>query len=244
MESSSIIAMTRQDVLGRQLDVLANNVSNMNTSGFKGEKVMFIEHLTRSRGGNSILGEKFTYVRDIATLRDTRDGPIAETGNPLDVAIAGEGYFAIRTELGERYTRNGHFRLDEAGQLVTQGGEPVLSKNGQPFFFGPQDTKISIALDGTVSTNNGTLGQLRLITLDNQQQMRQVGNNLFAADAAVKDVTGPQIVQNSLESSNVQPIMEMSRLINTQRSYDSVRKFIDREDERMRNMIKDLMRPA
>jgi len=244
MESSSIIAMTRQDVLGRQLDVLANNISNMNTSGFKGEKVMFVEHLTRSRGGESILGEKVAYVRDIATLRDTRDGPIAETGNPLDVAIAGEGYLVVKTELGERYTRNGHFRLDEAGQLVTQSGDPVLSTNGQPFFFGPQDTEISISLDGTVSTNNGPLGKLRLISIENQQQMRQVGNNLFAADGDVEDVKDPRLVQNSLESSNIQPIMEMSRLINTQRSYDSVRKFIDREDERMRNMIRDLMRPA
>ncbi len=244
METSSIIAMTRQDVLGRQLDVLANNISNMNTSGFKGEKVMFIEHLTRSRGGESILGEKFTYVRDIATLRDTRDGPITETGNPLDVAIAGKGYLVVKTDLGDRYTRNGHFRLDKAGQLVTQTGDPVLSSNGQPFFFGPQDTKISIALDGTVSTNNGPLGKLRLVTVENQQQMRQVGNNLFAADAEVKDVTDPRVVQNSLESSNIQPIMEMSKLINTQRSYDSVRKFIDREDERMRNMIRDLLKPA
>jgi flagellar basal-body rod protein FlgF len=244
METTSIIAMTRQDTLGRQLDVLANNLANMNTSGFKGEKVMFIEHLTQSRGGEKILGEKFTYVRDIATLRDTTEGPIAETGNPLDVAIAGEGYFAVRTEVGERYTRNGHFRLDEAGQLVTQIGDPVLSANGQPFFFGPQDTKVTISLDGTVSTNNGSLGKLRLINVENQQTMRQVGNSLFAADTEVKDVENPTVVQNSLESSNIQPILEMSRLIDTQRAYESVRKFIDREDERMRSMIRDLMRPA
>jgi len=244
METTSIIAMTRQDVLGRQLDVLANNLSNMNTSGFKGEKVMFIEHLTRSRGGERILGEKFTYVRDIATLRDTREGPISETGNPLDVAIAGEGYFAIRTDVGERYTRNGHFRLDEAGQLVTQTGDPVLSNNGQPFFFGPQDSKITISMDGTVSTNNGTVGKLRLVNVENEQTMRKVGSSLFAADTEVKDVENPTIVQNALESSNVQPILEMSKLIDTQRAYDSVRRFIDREDERMRNMVRDLMRPA
>jgi flagellar basal-body rod protein FlgF len=244
METTSIIAMTRQDTLGRQLDVLANNLSNMNTSGFKGEKVMFIEHLTRSRGGEKILGEKFTYVRDIATLRDTSEGPIAETGNPLDVAIAGEGYFAVRTDVGEQYTRNGHFRLDEAGQLVTQNGDPVLSNNDQPFFFGPEDTAITISLDGTVSTNNGALGKMRIITVDNQQKMRQVGSSLFAADTEVKDVENPTVVQNSLESSNIQPILEMSRLIDTQRAYDSVRKFIDREDERMRGMIRDLMRPA
>ena len=244
METTSIIAMTRQDTLGRQLDVLANNLANMNTSGFKGEKVMFIEHLTQSRGGEKILGEKFTYVRDVATLRDTTEGPIAETGNPLDVAIAGEGYFAVRTEVGERYTRNGHFRLDEAGQLVTQIGDPVLSANDQPFFFGPQDTKVTISLDGTVSTNNGSLGKLRLINVENQQTMRQVGNSLFAADTEVKDVENPTVVQNSLESSNIQPILEMSRLIDTQRAYESVRKFIDREDERMRGMIRDLMRPA
>jgi flagellar basal-body rod protein FlgF len=244
METSSIIAMTRQDVLGRRLEVLANNLANMNTSGFKGEQVMFIEHLARSRGGESILGEKLTFVRDIATLRDTREGPITPTGNPLDVAIAGEGYFAVRTDIGERYTRNGHFRLDEAGQLVTQTGDPVLSNNGQPFFFGPQDSKIAVARDGTVSTNNGQVGKLRVVTFDNEQTLRQVGNSLYATESEAKAVDQPSLVQNALEDSNVQPIMEMSRLIDTQRAYESVRKFIDREDERIRNMIKDVMRTA
>ncbi len=242
METSSLIAMTRQDVLGRNLEVLANNLANMNTAGFKGQKVMFVEHLVRSRGGESILGNKLTYVRDIATLRDTRDGPISQTGNPLDVAISGDGYFTVRTDIGDQYTRNGHFRLDEAGQLVTQAGDPILSSNGQPFFFGPEDTKISIARDGTVSTNNGQLGKLKIVSFENRQKLRLVGGDLFATDQEANDVERPNLIQNALEGANIQPIMEMSRLIETQRAYDSIKRFIDREDDRMKEMIKGLSR--
>jgi flagellar basal-body rod protein FlgF len=244
MESTTFIALSRQTTLRRQMDVVANNIANMNTSGFKGERMMFVEHLMKSKGGEKILGDKISYVRDISTMRDLSEGPLEQTGNPLDLAITGDGYFTIQTETGNRYTRNGRFQLDEGGQLVNQSGQPVLSDGGQPFFFTPGEGKISIGGDGTVSTANGDLGRIGIVSFDNQHQLRPGAGGLFATEAEAKPVEKPSLVQGMLEGSNIQPVVEMSRLIAVQRTYEGVRSFIDREDERMRKMIKDLSEVA
>jgi flagellar basal-body rod protein FlgF len=244
METTSYIALSRQTALRRQMDVVANNIANMNTAGFKGERMMFVEHLVKSKGGERILGDKVSYTRDIATMRDLSEGPLEQTGNPLDVAITGEGYFTIQTETGNRYTRNGRFQLDEGGQLVTQSGAPVLSDGGQPFFFAPGDGKISIGRDGTVSTANGDLGRLAVVTFDNQHRLRPTGGGLFATEGEAKPVERPTVSQGMLEGSNIQPVVEMSRLIEVQRTYESVKNFLEKEDDRMRSMVRDLAEVA
>ena len=244
MENTSLIALSRQGTLRRQLNIIANNLANMNTTGFKAKKMMFIEHLTRSEGGNGIAGQPISFVRDIATMRDTAAGTLKETGNPLDLAIRGPGYFVVETEDGERYTRNGHFRLDEAGQLVTQGGNPVLSDSGQPFFFSPEDSAIMVAPDGTVSTENGELGRIRVVRFENDQELRETTGGLLTSESPPQDVETPDVAQNMLENSNVQPIMEIARMIAVERAYSDVKIFIAREDERIRTMMRELNRPA
>lgn len=226
------------------MDVVANNIANMNTAGFKGERMMFVEHLVKSKGGEQTLGDKLSYVRDIATMRDLSDGPLEQTGNSLDLAIAGDGYFTIQTDTGNRYTRNGRFQLDEGGQLVNQAGQPVLSDGGQPFFIAPGDGKISVGPDGTISTANGELGRVAVVTFENQHQLRPGAGGLFATEAEATPVEKPKVVQGMLEGSNIQPVVEMSRLIEVQRTYEGVRNFLEKEDERMRKMIKDLSEVA
>ncbi|MCH8835273.1 MAG: flagellar basal-body rod protein FlgF [Proteobacteria bacterium] len=244
MENTSLIALSRQGTLRRHLNIIANNLANMNTTGFKAKKMMFIEHLTRSEGGDGIAGQPISFVRDIATMRDTAAGTLKETGNPLDMAIRGPGYFVVETEDGERYTRNGHFRLDEAGQLVTQGGHPVLSDSGQPFFFSPEDSEIKVAPDGTVSTENGELGRIRVVRFENDQELQDNGGGLLASEKPPADVEAPDVAQNMLENSNVQPIMEIARMIAVERAYSDVKRFIAREDERIRTMMRELNRPV
>ena len=118
METPTLGALSRQTTLRRQMDIVANNnIANMNTSGYKGERMMFVEHLVKSRGGERILGDKVSYVRDIATMRDLSNGPLEQTGN-LGVALEEEGYFVVQTDTGNNYTRNGRFKLDEGGQLA------------------------------------------------------------------------------------------------------------------------------
>ena len=240
MESTTYIALSRQSGLGRQLNVVANNLANMNTSGFKGEKMMFVEHLVRSKGGHRPISEKHAYVRDIATMRDFSEGPLEQTGNPLDLAISGEGFFTIQTDQGDKYTRNGHFELDQDGQLVNRSGNPVLAEGGNPVFFAPGDTKIAISRDGTISTQNGDLGKLAIVKFANEQQLRPGAGGLFTTEATPETVENANIQQGMLEGSNVLPIVEMAHMIEVHRTYDGVKDFLKREDERQRKMIRDL----
>ena len=112
MESSVLIALSRQSTLKREMDVIANNLANMNTTGFKSEKMMFVEHLVKSKGGGGLLPVKLAFARDVAQITDLTEGQVKTTGNPLDVAIKNEGYFVLETPNGERYTRNGRFEID------------------------------------------------------------------------------------------------------------------------------------
>ncbi len=244
MENTSLIALSRQGALRRQMNIVANNIANMNTTGFKGEKMMFVQHLVRSRGGESILGERIAFVRDVATMRDVSEGPLLSTGNPLDIAVRGDGYLVVETEQGNRYTRNGHLRLDDTGQLVTGQGDRLLSTGDQPFFFSPEDKQINISRDGTVSTENGELGKLKVVRFENQQQLRQIGGGLFATEQQPEEVEKPDIVQGMLEGSNVNAIIEMTRMIETQRAYASIGDFIKSEDDRIKTMIKELAAPV
>ncbi|MHA1597401.1 MAG: flagellar basal-body rod protein FlgF [Alphaproteobacteria bacterium] len=244
MESTAIIALSKQSVVRRKMSVIANNLANMNTTGFKGEKLMFIEHLVRSKGGTTIGGDKLRYVRDIATYRDLAEGPMAKTGNPLDLAISGDGFFVIGTGGGDRYTRGGNLQLDEEGQLVTRQGDPILSEDGDPFFFSPQDKNIDIAKDGTVSTENGTIGKLAVVTFENPQDMRIIAGGLYSTQQAPKELDEMKVMQGMLEQSNVNPIIEMTRMIQVSRSYASTKSFIEKEDERMKKTIQEYARPA
>lgn len=237
METSIIVALSRQDTLRRHLDVVANNLANMNTISFKAERMMFTDHLVRAGSGDHGLGDAIAFVRDLATVRDPADGKLEETGGDLDVALLGDGYLVVDSPDGPRYTRDGHLRLDETGQLVSNDGLPVLAQGGAPVLFDAQDTQINIAKDGTVSSEMGDLGQLRVVRFAHPERMRSVGGGLFETDEKPEDVTTPTVLQGMLESSNVQPIIEMERLIDLHRAYDQARALIDREDDRIRKML-------
>lgn len=227
------------------MDIVANNIANMNTTGFKGEDMMFVEHLVKTKGGDKPAGLKLAYSRDIATLMNTAEGPMESTGNPLDLAISGDGFFVVQTPQGERYTRNGRFQLNEGGQLVNQAGQAVLSAGGQPFILAPEDKEITISRDGTIATNNGTLGKLKVVRFDNPQVLKRVAGGLLSAEGVQPtDVPSPNVAQGMLEGANVQPIFEMAKMIDIHRTYESVRNFIEREDERMRTMIREMGRSA
>ncbi len=241
MENTGYIALSRQTGLRRQMDVIANNLANMSTHGYRGGQMMFVEHLVKSKGGDSLLTPRNHYVRDIATMIDTASGPVETTGNPLDIAIQGEGYFVVQTPEGERYTRNGRFQLDNTGQLVNQLGQAVLAEGGAPIIFAPEDTEIVVSVDGTVSTNNGELGQLQIVNFENEQELERTSGAQFITDEEnpPQAVESPSVLQGAVEGSNVQPIVEMANMIEVHRRYDSLRSFIEREDERQRAMIKD-----
>lgn len=241
MENTSYIALSRQNALWRQMDVIANNMANANTPAYKGEHMMFREFLVDTRSSNRATGTKLSFVQDTGLLRDTREGPLTKTDNPLDVGIHGDGYFQIETQAGMRFTRNGHFRLDEAGMLVNSQGFAVMDKNDNPIIFAPNETRIEIAGDGTVSTENGVVANLKVVRFANEQNMRKAGDGLYETTDPSETVQRPQVVQGMMEESNVQPVVEITKMTELLRQYQAAQNMIEKEHERTMKAIDALV---
>ena len=239
METSAYIALSRQTALRRQMAVVANNLANMNTPAFKGQNMMFVEHVVKSQGVRASCPRNSPIRETSLNIRICR-GTSTPHGNKLDVAIKGDGYFVFESPDQELYSRNGRFQLDNDGQLVNQQGFPVLSDAGAPLIFGPTDTEITISRDGTVSTNNGDLGRIRIVTFEDEQRLKREAGGLFTSEQEPEDEEAPTLVQGALEGSNVEPILELTKMIETHRAFESTRKLIDREDSRQKQMIQKL----
>lgn len=240
MQNTSYIALSRQAALWRQLDVVANNMANTNTPGYKGQEMMFREYLVPTRSTERALGGKLSFVQDVSVLRDTREGPLTKTDNPLDFALHGDGYFEIETEAGMRYARNGHFRLDQTGMLVNSQGFAVMDERDQPIIFAPNETRIEVASDGTISTENGRVTKLKVVKFANDQELRNAGDSLYDTTQTAETVERPVIVQGMMEESNVQPVVEMTKMTQILRDYEGVQKMLDNEHERQLKAISTL----
>lgn len=241
MENTSYIALSRQMGLWRQLEVVANNMANANTPGFKSEQMMFREHLMDTRSTDRAVGTKLSFVQDFGTVRDTREGTLSKTDNNLDFAIHGDGWFQVESEAGMRYTRNGHFRLDESGMIVTTNGFAVMDENDNPIILAPNEARIEVAQDGTVSTENGILTRLKVVRFANEQEMRKAGDTLFETTQAPDTVARPFIAQGMVEESNVQPVIEVTRMTEILRQYQAMQKMIDNEHERQMKAMEVLV---
>ncbi len=236
MMNAQYIAMSKLSAMRQQMDVIANNVANMNTSGFKSEDVLFEEFLVKND-----VGETFSYVLDTGVVRNLADGPLTHTGNPLDVAIQGNAYFVVDTPAGERYTRNGHFTLDGTGTLVTKSGAIVLDEDGGQIVIAPDDGEIFISSDGTISGQGGALeARLQLVSFNNERAMKKIGNGLYATDEAPAAAQGAKIVQRNLEGSNVNSILQMSRMVEVLRNYQAAQRLLDGDNDLQRRTIERL----
>ncbi|MEP0708630.1 flagellar basal-body rod protein FlgF [Parvibaculum sp.] len=243
MENALLIGLSRQMVMTRDMATIANNLANMNTTAYKSEAMLFEQYLMPDASEQSI-DKQITFVQDVGQHRDMRDGALQTTGNPFDVAIAGEGFFRVETENGVLYTRNGNFSLNAEGQLVTSAGNPVLTDAGAAITFANDETGIAIARDGTISSDQGQRGKLAIVTFDNPQAMQTVGNSLLDTEQPELPAENTRLVQGALEGSNVQPIVEMTNMIDVMRSYASAQKLIDQADQMRRQAIQELGTPA
>jgi flagellar basal-body rod protein FlgF len=241
MENALLIGLSRQVALGRELDVIANNMANVSTNGFKGRQSRFVEYLMPGASADAFAqpDRRLSFVAEAGTALDLVGGPVERTGNALDAAIKGDGFFVVRTPAGERYTRNGAFALNPQGQLVTSDGHLGMGESG-PIAFSPQETGIAIGNDGTVSTTQGQRGKLRLVRFENAQALRNEAN-LFSSGVPAQ-AAGPmaQVESGALERSNVKPILEMTRLIDVNRTYTSISSMMARMDELRRTAISRL----
>ena len=252
MENALLIGLSRQTALQRELDVVANNIANINTTGFKADGAVFGEFLQNRANSEpfSAPERRTRMVLDSVSWHDMSQGTIQQTGGPLDVAIDGEGMMVVQTARGERYTRNGAFQLNNIGELVTLAGDKIMGDNG-PIILQPTDRDIAITKDGTVKvregqslTSDSTRGKLRLVTFANPQELRKDGAATFAAPDGVPPTPLPDgsahVVQGSIEKSNVRPVVEMSRMIELTRAYTEVATLLQQQGELRKNSIQQL----
>lgn len=242
MENALLVGLSRQMALGRELDVIANNVANVTTNGFKARSSRFEEFISPKASADTFPrpDRRISYVIDKGTPIDFAQGAIERTGNPLDIAIKGNGFFAVQTAAGERYTRNGALELNVRGELVTSDGHVVLGDAG-PIVISANESGLDIAPDGMVSTSQGQRGRIRLVTFANPQALTNEGTNLFAS-ATPPQPAGAQarVEPGALERSNVKPVLEMSRLIEVNRAYTTIAGMIAKQDELRRGAIQRL----
>ncbi len=241
MQNATYIALSGQMAMQRQMDVVANNLANLSTAGFKGEETLFSQYLVRAAGTNGPLA----FAEDAGTTRDLRQGSLSATSNPLDFAIQGSGYFTVQTPLGPRYTRNGHFQLDSQGTLVTSQGYPVLAAGGQPIVMPANARGVTVAPDGTISAGQAgsatqtQLGQLQVVDFASAQAVTPSANGLWVTDQAPQPSTST-VQQGMIEESNVQPVVELTRMLTVGRAATNFKNFLDAEDQRRGNAIDKL----
>jgi flagellar basal-body rod protein FlgF len=249
MENALLIGLSRQMVLERQMDVVANNVANVNTSGYKADKSLFEEYLKSGAHEDNFVGRdrRVSYVQDSGTYKDLTQGASEQTKNPLDVAIDGRGFLAVQTPAGERYTRDGGLQINNLGQLVTAGGNPVLGTSG-PIVFQPTDKQINIASDGNVTVIEGTgridsvRGKLRIVSFADAQKLVKEGSNLYSAGqgvAAQPDIAS-KVRQGFIEKSNVNSVTEMSRMIEITRTYTQISALLTQQSDLHKSAIEKL----
>jgi len=227
MENAQLIALSRQTALRNQLDVVANNMANINTTGFKSQRLLFEEYLMPVAEATEFQApdETLSYVLDYQSITDFDTGGFKTTGNDLDMAIDGDGFFVVQMEDGsEAYTRDGAFVLSPDGQLVTADGRPVLTSGG-PISFSRNDGIIEIAKDGTISTAQGIRGVIKVAAFEDPQALQKQGSNLYKGENPGLPKRA-NIVQGALERSNVQGVYEVTQLIEITRAYESVSKML------------------
>ena len=250
MQNALLVGLSRQVALSREMDVIANNLANMNTTGFKADGAVFEEYISPTASADNFpaADRRISFVQDRATWMDLSQGPLERTGNPLDVAINGKGYLVVQTPRGERYTRNGAMQINSNGELVTAEGFQVMGESG-PITFQPKDRNIAISQDGTISVQAGNntqtesqRGQLRLVSFDQPGRLQKDGTGVFQAPAGVTPQADKlsRVMQGTIEKSNVRSVIEMTRMIEVTRSYTHVANILTQQAELRRTAIDKL----
>jgi len=238
MDNAGYTTLTRQSGLLREMQTVANNLANLSTTGFRKEGVIFAEHIKALEDEHDSLSMASANVR--VTVQ--QQGTLTKTNGTFDFAIEGEGFFMIETPDGERFTRAGSFTPNQEGELVTPDGYRLLDGGGSPIFIPPSAISIAVSSDGTLSADGKPQTQIGLyMPADPIDLTRQSGVS-FRVDGEVIPAEGSAIVQGFVEDSNVNPVIEITRMIEVQRSYELGQSFMDKEDERIRGVLETLGR--
>jgi flagellar basal-body rod protein FlgF len=243
VENAAYVGLSRQMTLRRELDIVANNIANADTTGFKVEQLLLGAEVGE-RARNAFVRPGVSFVLDNGVGRDYGQGALEQTGRNLDFAIEGEGaFFKLNDGAGEAYTRDGAFTLDPEGRLTTEGGAAVQGDGGDIILDRAQGEP-SVAADGTISQNGNPVGRLSIVRFDVLAALEKGGDGLYrnASNAVAIDANDARVRQGMLEGSNVNPILEITNLIEIQRAYESVTRMIENTNDLSRRAVERLGR--
>ncbi len=237
MSTTEYILATKQITAFRKLETIANNVANANTNGYKAKEMNFASFLENDKYDST------SYAKIRSATLDFSGGALKRTDNPLDVAINGDGFFAVRAPTGDMLTKDGAFKLNGTGTLVNQNGYPVLTVDFQPIIFEETDTNVLIGEDGTIFVGTQERGKIGIVTVKNpEQNLKSVGNNSWKATGTIEVAEDARMIQGFLETSNVNSIKEIANLTELQRETTSISHLLNENLGLTRNAIKSYSR--
>jgi flagellar basal-body rod protein FlgF len=242
MENTFLVSLSQQLAARRSMEVIANNLANVSTPAFKREEVQFQEYVTpvqatEAEGGGTT---NISFVLDHGVARDLSEGNVETTNAPFDFALSGGGYFVVQTPQGERYTRNGHFMLDEGGRLVTGDGFPVQGEGGE-IAIQLEDGDLHAASDGMLSTDQQQIGKLRVVGFADERALRKAGSSFYTAEGqAPTAAANVRVSQGMIEKSNVEPVLEIAHMIEVMRAYQSCASLTQSGEDMLRQAIEKL----
>ncbi|MFZ1470050.1 MAG: flagellar hook-basal body complex protein [Paracoccaceae bacterium] len=236
MDAAGYTALGRQSGLMREMQLVANNIANISTTGFRREGMVFAEHVAAMQDEPSL-----SMAHGTGRVVDLSQAGLSMTGAAFDFAIQGDGFFMIETPQGNRLTRAGSFTPSDSGELVNGDGLRLLDAGGAPVFVPPDAGAISLSEDGTMSAKGVPLAQIGLWMPADPLTLRHQSGTLFDA-GPLEPAAGAKMFQGFLEESNVNPVSEIARMIEVQRAYELGQKFMEAEDGRMRGVIETLGR--
>jgi len=236
MEAPTFVTLSRQTGLKSEMRILANNIANASTTGYRQEGLLFSEFV-RTAPGQASLSMSRAQVRNTSQ----EQGTLTQTDGDLDFAIEGDGFFLIETPDGQRLTRSGSFSTNAGGDLVTPSGYRVLDAGGAPVFV-PGGAAVSVASDGTISADGQPLGQIGLFTPADPNTLMREDGVMFRTDGEIEPVVNARILQGFIENSNVNPLLQVARMVEVQRAYEMGQSFAETEDQRIRNAVRTLIR--
>ncbi|KPA20331.1 Flagellar basal-body rod protein FlgG [Shimia sp. SK013] len=236
MDNALYTGLTRQSGLNREMTVIANNIANAATTGYRSEGVMFTEFVHAIPGNESLSMAK-------ANVQTTSmvQGAMTKTGGTFDFAVEGDGFFMVETPDGERLTRAGNFTPNAQGDLVNFDGHLVLDSGGAPIFIPPDAASIDVGADGTISADGQLVGQIGVFEPLDPNMLNRESGVLFESPEGSELVEGARVLQGFLENSNVNPIDQITRMIQVQRAYEMGQSFLETEDNRVREALKSFV---
>ncbi len=239
-----MIGMQSQMVLQRRMEAVANNLANLTTDGFKADNFLFAADVDPGASSQD-KPHDIRFVKEAGIVRDMAQGPIRITGNPFDLALQGDGFFAVQTDEGTAYTRDGGFTLSADGTLVNKDGKPVLSDSGAPLVFDLRGEAPVINTEGAVSIAGVEAGRIGVYNFDTPDELQKMGDNIYTAGTLTANkADNAHVVQGAIEGSNVRAVVEMSRMIEISRAYESASKMVNNDDTLRKSAIETLGRAA